>query len=78
MLPTPRADLKPNTLEYENIPLVAPQGFREYDALGLTNSLRTRPKTDLSSALIGHGLRDSRRPRIIAMLCKFISEACDA
>ena len=32
MLPTPRADLKPNTLEYENIPLVAPQGFREYDA----------------------------------------------
>ncbi|WP_422025036.1 phosphomannomutase/phosphoglucomutase [Pyruvatibacter mobilis] len=32
MLPTPRADLKPNTLDYENIPLVAPQGFREYDA----------------------------------------------
>jgi len=32
MLPTPRADLTPNTLEYENVPLVAPQGFREYDA----------------------------------------------
>ncbi|MEP0070083.1 phosphomannomutase/phosphoglucomutase [Pyruvatibacter sp.] len=32
MLPTPRADLAPNTLDYENVPLVAPQGFREYDA----------------------------------------------
>jgi len=32
MLPIPRADLEPNTLAYENIPLVAPQGFREYDA----------------------------------------------
>jgi len=32
MLPTPRADLQPNTYEYESLPLVAPQGFREYDA----------------------------------------------
>lgn len=32
MLPTPRADIAPNTLDYENVPLVAPQGFREYDA----------------------------------------------
>ena len=31
-LPTPRADLKPNTLAYETTPLVQPQGFREYDA----------------------------------------------
>ncbi|RZJ88637.1 MAG: phosphomannomutase/phosphoglucomutase, partial [Brevundimonas sp.] len=29
---TPRADLKPNTLEYETIPLVKATGFREYDA----------------------------------------------
>ncbi len=28
----PRADLKPNTLEYENLPLVTANGFREYDA----------------------------------------------
>ena len=28
----PRADLSPNTLEFETTPLVAPQGFREYDA----------------------------------------------
>ncbi len=30
--PTPRDDLKPNTAEFERLPLVAPQGFREYDA----------------------------------------------
>jgi len=32
MLPTPRADLVANTLEYEVTPLVKPIGFREYDA----------------------------------------------
>ena len=31
-LPTPRADLAPNTLDYEITPLVKPTGFREYDA----------------------------------------------
>jgi len=30
--PTPRADLQPNTPEYEIFPLVKPSGFREYDA----------------------------------------------
>lgn len=28
----PRADLKPNTFDFENQPLVSPNGFREYDA----------------------------------------------
>ena len=32
MLPKPRADLKPNTPEFERLPLVKPTGFREYDA----------------------------------------------
>jgi phosphomannomutase/phosphoglucomutase len=32
MLPRPRADLKPNTLDFERFPLVKPTGFREYDA----------------------------------------------
>ncbi len=32
MLAKPRADLKPNTPEYERMPLVKPTGFREYDA----------------------------------------------
>ncbi|MEM1147934.1 MAG: phosphomannomutase/phosphoglucomutase [Pseudomonadota bacterium] len=32
MLPKPRADIAPNTLEFEILPLVKPTGFREYDA----------------------------------------------
>ena len=32
MLPVPRADLVPNTWDYENTPLVKATGFREYDA----------------------------------------------
>ena len=32
MLPKPRPDLKPNTPEFETLPLVKPTGFREYDA----------------------------------------------
>ncbi|MDO8378218.1 phosphomannomutase/phosphoglucomutase [Phenylobacterium sp.] len=32
MLPVPRADLVPNTLDYEIYPLVKATGFREYDA----------------------------------------------
>ncbi len=32
MFPIPRADLTVNTADYENMPLVAPNGFREYDA----------------------------------------------
>jgi phosphomannomutase / phosphoglucomutase len=32
MFPTPRTDLKPNTVEFERLPFVKPTGFREYDA----------------------------------------------
>ena len=32
MYPKPRADLVPNTADYERLPLVKPTGFREYDA----------------------------------------------
>lgn len=32
MLPKPRADLRPNTADFERFPLVKPTGFREYDA----------------------------------------------
>ena len=32
MLPIPRADLKPNTPDFERFPLIKPTGFREYDA----------------------------------------------
>ena len=32
MLPAPHGDLRPNTSDYERLPLVKPTGFREYDA----------------------------------------------
>ena len=32
MLPAPHKDLRPNTFDYERLPLVKPTGFREYDA----------------------------------------------
>jgi len=32
MMPKPRADIAPNTLDFEIYPLVKPTGFREYDA----------------------------------------------
>jgi len=32
MMPAPRADIAPNTLDFEILPLVKPTGFREYDA----------------------------------------------
>ena len=32
MFPRPRADLKPNSADFERLPLVKPTGFREYDA----------------------------------------------
>ena len=38
MFPTPRADLVPNTADYERLPLVKPTGFREYDARWLFES----------------------------------------
>ena len=31
MYPKPRVDLQPNTLEFESLPFVKPEGFREYD-----------------------------------------------
>ena len=32
MLPKPRTNLKPNTADFERLPLIKPTGFREYDA----------------------------------------------
>lgn len=32
MFPTPRTDLRPNTMAFESLPFIKPTGFREYDA----------------------------------------------
>ena len=37
MSQTPQQGLKPNTAAFENIPLVKPTGFREYDARWVLN-----------------------------------------
>ena len=69
MLPTPQADLKPNTAEFENKPLVKPTGFREYDA-----RWRFPDEINLSGMqALGFGLGnvlyellgDGERPRIV-------------
>ena len=45
MTMTPRADIKPNTIEFETIPLVKPTGFREYDARWWFGAPGDDPKT---------------------------------
>ncbi|MBP6013287.1 MAG: phosphomannomutase/phosphoglucomutase [Alphaproteobacteria bacterium] len=66
MSPPPRADLKPNTIEFETLPLIAPQGFREYDARWLYPkeiNLIGMQILGQSLATLIHGL--GVRPRIV-------------
>ena len=49
MYPTPAPDLRPNTLAFENLPLIKSTGFREYDArwwFGVPSS-KTLPELNL-------------------------------
>jgi phosphomannomutase/phosphoglucomutase len=66
MLTAPRPDLKPNTPDYENLPLIKPTGFREYDARWILGSEINL----LGAQALGQGLgtliRDMRKePRIV-------------
>ena len=52
----PRSDLVPNTADYENLPLVTPNGFREYDArwlFGKEINLLGIQALGLGSAVVG-------------------------
>ncbi|MDR3513700.1 MAG: phosphomannomutase/phosphoglucomutase [Caulobacteraceae bacterium] len=63
MFPPPRADLSPNTLAYEAIPLVKATGFREYDArwlLGPEISLLGVQALGLGLATYFHELGQSK------------------
>ena len=69
--PKPRADLKPNTADFERLPLVKPTGFREYDARWLypaghqpdgAQRHRPGPRHAGRPARGGQALR--RRPRL--------------
>ena len=72
MIPKPRADLKPNTPEFERLPLVKPTGFREYDArwlfpeeinlfglkcIGLGLATLIRQRGVKPSIVVGHDFR---------------------
>lgn len=50
MMPKPRADIAPNTLDFEILPLVKPTGFREYDARWWFNGIghKTPPELNLT------------------------------
>ncbi|MEO1642651.1 MAG: phosphomannomutase/phosphoglucomutase, partial [Pseudomonadota bacterium] len=50
MMPKPRANIAPNTLEFEILPLVKPTGFREYDARWWFNGIghKTPPELNLT------------------------------
>ncbi len=49
-LPAPRADIAANTFDNEVIPLVKPQGFREYDARWLLGERDQLPRPRARSA----------------------------
>src|SRR5262245_34597400 len=66
MFPAPRADLKPNTAEFETTPLISPHGFREYDARWLIPqeiNLVGMQALGLALATLIHDL--DVRPRIV-------------
>jgi phosphomannomutase / phosphoglucomutase len=59
MLPTPRSDLASNTFDFENIPLVKPTGFREYDArwwFGIEGNTKAPELNLMGVQALGFGL----------------------
>ncbi|WP_300377531.1 phosphomannomutase/phosphoglucomutase [Henriciella sp.] len=59
MMPKPRADIAPNSLEYETLPLIKPTGFREYDArwwFGTPGSEKTPELNLLGAEALGLGM----------------------
>lgn len=48
MIPAPRADIAPNTIDFEILPLVKPTGFREYDARWWFNGIGHAKAPDLN------------------------------
>ena len=59
MLPAPRADILPNTAEFETEPLVKPTGFREYDArwwFGVPTDPRPSELNLLGVQALGQGM----------------------
>ena len=59
MMPKPRADIAPNSIEFETLPLVKPTGFREYDArwwFGIPGSEKAPELNLLGAEALGLGM----------------------
>lgn len=57
--PQPVSSLKPNSLEFENVPLVKPTGFREYDArwwFGIPGSSKPPELNLMGATALGMGI----------------------
>jgi phosphomannomutase/phosphoglucomutase len=66
MLPAPRADLTPNTYDYEIAPLIKATGFREYDARWLFEKEINLLGVQALGAGLGTLIRETGRdPRIV-------------
>ncbi|RIJ24749.1 phosphomannomutase/phosphoglucomutase [Henriciella barbarensis] len=58
-MPKPRADIAPNSIEFETLPLVKPTGFREYDArwwFGIPGSDKAPELNLLGAEALGLGM----------------------
>src|SRR6201986_5022185 len=88
---TPRADLRPNTFDYENQPLVKATGFREYDArwlfgpdinllgvqaLGLGLGTYTHEQGQ-SRIVVGHDFRSYSASIKNALILGLLSAGCE-
>ena len=59
MMPKPRADIAPNSIEFETLPLVKPTGFREYDArwwFGIPGNAKAPELNLLGAEALGLGM----------------------
>ena len=65
MYPRPRSDLKPNTLDFETLPLVTPTGFREYDVRWLFPDEINLFGLHMLGVALANQIAESGAPRIV-------------
>ncbi|HYM17295.1 MAG TPA: phosphomannomutase/phosphoglucomutase [Micropepsaceae bacterium] len=66
MFGKPKSDVKPNTPEFENVPLISPNGFREYDARWLFEKQINLVGIQALGLALGHYFHESGiRPKVV-------------